>query len=193
MVQGLLDAAKSGDVAGVQRMLQTVDADAPGRDGKTALILGAEKGNVAIVQALLDGGADPNIGKNGNTPLTAAFQKGHQEVLRVLFQATFHSMESVVGPSGTGGYMMPQASYGDDEVPESALLELREVTQRLHNMNQKQAAPEYETQEPEYIIDNGKDVDIMREEAIRDQMRTLVAARKEGPSPKGNKQMPLES
>ena len=82
----LLEAARTGDIAGVQQLLKkgaNVNATAPG--GFTSLYLASQKGHREVVQALLDKGADVNAKDNdGKTALYMASQKGHREVVQAL-------------------------------------------------------------------------------------------------------------
>jgi len=180
-VQRLCDAARSGDVGSLKSMLQSVDPDAAGRDGKTPLLIAAGMGHVDIVQALLDAGADPNIGKDGNTPMTAAFQKGNQEILRLLFQASFATLDNAVLPEATQDYSYQQAAaYGDEDVPETALMELREVTAKLASMSTIPQAAKYQAAEDHSWLPESEDADKIREEAIKEAMRNIAKQQKEG-------------
>lgn len=182
MVTQLLKAAMSGDAPGAKRLLDAnADPDAAGVDGNTPLLAAANKGSVPVVEVLLAAGADPNLGKDTNTPMTVAFQKGNKEVLRALFSAAFQNLESAVGP---GAPASPQggspyaAAVVDDEVPATAIYELREVTAKLAEVSKTQGRGGFapgeldEAPMPATTVDPQK----MQEEAIRGVMGTIVRA-----------------
>lgn len=95
----LVSAAKRGDVAAVNRLLQAgADVNQPkfvsvgGNIGDaTALMVASFQGSLEVVQALLAAKADVNATmsekKNGETALTFAVQKGDVEVVRALLAA----------------------------------------------------------------------------------------------------------
>jgi ankyrin repeat protein len=85
----LLEAARKGDPAEVRAMVSAgMDADARGRDGKTALMLASEAGRASVVQALLESGANPNIQiPGGGTTLALAARNNQREAVRLLLQA----------------------------------------------------------------------------------------------------------
>eukprot|EP00411_Alexandrium_monilatum_P017205 CAMPEP_0175232620 /NCGR_PEP_ID=MMETSP0093-20121207/26055_1 /TAXON_ID=311494 /ORGANISM="Alexandrium monilatum, Strain CCMP3105" /LENGTH=482 /DNA_ID=CAMNT_0016526487 /DNA_START=51 /DNA_END=1499 /DNA_ORIENTATION=+ len=181
-VTKLLQATLSGDASAVARILEAkADPDVVGMDGTSPLLAAASNGNVKVVEALLAAGADVNLGKDGNTPMTVAFQRGNKEILRALFSAAFQTLESAVGPGRTGSpggraYRMG-GSGADDEVPESALYELREVTAKLAELGKTKggsAAPyDFEGMPPAPVAGDGER---MREEAIREAMVTIARA-----------------
>ncbi|MGO9122044.1 MAG: TerB N-terminal domain-containing protein [Desulfomonilaceae bacterium] len=83
----LLVAARSGDVAAVQKALrQKADINVKGPDGWTPLMWAAVTGHVEVVRLLLDSGAEVNVAakKSGDTALILAALKGHTEVVRLL-------------------------------------------------------------------------------------------------------------
>eukprot|EP00747_Dinoflagellata_sp_TGD_P194353 gnl/TRDRNA2_/TRDRNA2_61666_c0_seq1.p1 gnl/TRDRNA2_/TRDRNA2_61666_c0~~gnl/TRDRNA2_/TRDRNA2_61666_c0_seq1.p1 ORF type:complete len:358 (+),score=88.45 gnl/TRDRNA2_/TRDRNA2_61666_c0_seq1:43-1116(+) len=182
-VDALLAAVKGGDVDATKKLLDSkADPDATAKDGTSALMIAADKGKVKLVNALVEAGADVNIGgKDGNTPLTIAHAKGHTEVRRVLMAAAFQSLDSAVG-SGKALDAAGNQNYGDEEVPESAMFELREVTSQLARLGKTEgegsparstggAAIQQATQGED---GEGHDSELMREEAVRDAMRTLL-------------------
>jgi ankyrin repeat protein len=79
------DAAKTGDLAGVQAQLDAgVDVNAKGEYGRTPLHLAA-RGHKEIVELLIVEGADVNAkDKNGFTPLHWAAYDGHKEIAELL-------------------------------------------------------------------------------------------------------------
>ena len=84
------DAAKTGDLAGVQAELDKgVDVDEDdsswGSWGETPLQLAARYSHNEIVELLIDNGADVNAKDvNGNTPLHLAALFGRKEVIELL-------------------------------------------------------------------------------------------------------------
>jgi ankyrin repeat protein len=82
----LLKAAASGDVNGVQSMLDSgADINARGSLQKTALIRATENGHTGIVRLLLDKGADVNARDNlGGTALMMAAAAKNIDVVRAL-------------------------------------------------------------------------------------------------------------
>lgn len=87
--EGLIEAAKHGDIGAV-RVLLRQDADPNGAvfgDG-SLLIAVAGNGHEDIVLLLLENGADPNLGVLGyGSPLIAAARGGHVEIVRILLRA----------------------------------------------------------------------------------------------------------
>jgi hypothetical protein len=85
------DAAKSGDIAGVQaELLKGVDVNAKREGGSTPLHDAAEEGHEEIVELLIVAGADlyartvPMLGGGGWTPLHSAARQGHGEIVELL-------------------------------------------------------------------------------------------------------------
>jgi len=85
------DAAKSGDIAGVQAELDKgVDVNAKREGGSTPLHGAAEGGHGEIVELLIVAGADlhartvPMLGGGGWTPLHSAARQGHREIVELL-------------------------------------------------------------------------------------------------------------
>jgi len=180
LVSRLHSSVKMGDAEGVKRLLMaSVDPDAVDQSGSTPLLVAAGRGHLGVIEQLIAFGADANISKDGNTPMTMAFQRGHKDVLKLLFAAAYQSLESVCGPSGM---MVPTSTNlhaydGGDEVPLTAISELREVTKRLADLgnasNAERLSPRSPQSEPMSVKG---DSEAMRESAVRDAMRTLVRA-----------------
>jgi|GEM_PF-122597 len=86
---GLIEAAKSGDVIGVQRLLQSgarVSAAEP--DGSTALHWAVRRENAEIARMLIAAGADPAAATRYNvTPLYLAASSGNASIIELLIQA----------------------------------------------------------------------------------------------------------
>ncbi|MHB1352603.1 MAG: ankyrin repeat domain-containing protein [Thiobacillus sp.] len=94
MLQELLVAASSGDVARIEALLAAgADPAAVDEAGETALMHAAHNGHVAAVEALIAAGADVNAkSPQGWTALAKAAyngdtERGYVEVIEVLHQA----------------------------------------------------------------------------------------------------------
>ena len=90
----LHDAAKSGDVDKVRRLLRhkggKYKVECPTYDGCTSLHLAASKGHLDVVRVLLSefkANADART-NSSKTPLHLAASKGHLDVVRILLQST---------------------------------------------------------------------------------------------------------
>ena len=81
----LLSAAKTGDLALVETLLDR-GADIEVRDiGRTALMLASRMGEAAVVRTLLNRGADINArNEEGETALDIAYDDGHKKVINAL-------------------------------------------------------------------------------------------------------------
>jgi len=82
----LLNAARNGDVAGVERCLEEgASADSRSRIGETALVMALKKKDDATARTMLAAGTDVNIAAvNGITALMAAAYNGDLEMVRQL-------------------------------------------------------------------------------------------------------------
>jgi ankyrin repeat protein len=88
----LLEAAKAGDAAEVEKLLeQGADVNAKGKYGMTALMVAVEGGHTETVKALIDAGADVNAknidGWTAWTALMWAVMEGHTEIVKVLIES----------------------------------------------------------------------------------------------------------
>src|SRR5205807_2274984 len=86
----LLDAARRGDVDGVRATLRdkSVDVNAPGVDGSTALEWAVQRDDAHMVDALIRAGANVRAANAfGVQPLAIAAEKGNAEMLRLLLSA----------------------------------------------------------------------------------------------------------
>jgi ankyrin repeat protein len=84
----LIDAAGSGDLDTVQRLLETgLDVNVKLKDGFTALMAAITSGHTEVVKALLTSGADSNLrDDHGMTPLMMAAGKGRIEIVNALIK-----------------------------------------------------------------------------------------------------------
>jgi ankyrin repeat protein len=188
-IDQLMSAAGKGDVATVKQLLDSgVDPDGPAKDGRTPLMAAAQAGSLPVIEALVGACADPTLGKGSETPLTIAFNKGNQNVLKALFAASFQTLDGVVGPGVVYDprYSISRIAQASEDVPESAIDDLREVTAKLAHMNRDAG-----TSSPSggrygnytELMDNfetdEKDSDMLREEAVRLAMKSLVKNNRE--------------
>jgi len=187
-MQKLIAAATKGDVAAVQACLdEGIDPDGPAKDGSTPLMKATAGGHLPVIEALLAAFADPTLGKGSETPMTIAFEKGKQDILKVLFAATFNSLDSM-----TNSGAIPQ--YGDgmgvnSEVPDNAMYEYKEITTQLAKINRERERPESPAGHKKFGNYAGqatgdgeheKDSDMVREEGVRLMMQSLVKTTKAG-------------
>lgn len=121
----LLEAAESGaDAATVSSLCArlgaaSVDVDARGPDGDTALHLAALYGHAEAVRALLAAGASPrSIDGDGGTPLHDAAAGGFEEVCAALLDAAAASAsESSASSPDAARASAANARDGDGETP----------------------------------------------------------------------------
>jgi len=186
-VQSLVEAARRGKSKDVEKLLgDSIDPDGKGYDGVTPLMAAAQFGSVPAVEALLAAGADPNLGKDGTIPMTIAFQQGHKEILNVLFKSTFQNLDSMVAPhppSSPGGRseINGYAESAGDEVPASAIMDLREVTAKLSDLGKPRPNTAVVAQSPAGHDappdEDGEEQGKVREDAVKDAMK-LIARQK---------------
>jgi len=189
-VQKLCDAAKNGDVNGVNQLLASgIDPDGLTRNGMTALMAAAGGGHLRVVEALLAGCADPNVGKGSETPLTIAFQKGNQDILKALFSASFNTLDTMVGSSSAlGGLDSYQGRGPIESVPENADDQYRDITRKLAavSKDKRESSPErtrygnYADKMSDVKVTGEEESDLMRTDACRMTLRTLGKASKSG-------------
>ena len=125
------DAAKTGDLAGVQAELDKgVDVDVDdyswGSWGETPLQLAARYSHNEIVELLIDNGADVNAKDvNGNTPLHLAALFGRKEVVELLIA---NGAAVNVKGGNLGGMPLHHAAFeGHKEIVELLLAKSADV------------------------------------------------------------------
>eukprot|EP00931_Biecheleriopsis_adriatica_P088282 TRINITY_DN62641_c0_g1_i1.p1 TRINITY_DN62641_c0_g1~~TRINITY_DN62641_c0_g1_i1.p1 ORF type:complete len:378 (+),score=107.86 TRINITY_DN62641_c0_g1_i1:74-1135(+) len=173
----LLAASTAGSVEEVRRLLDTVDPDAMCGDGWTALLVASRQGNKDIVQALLDAGANPNIMKDGNSAMQLAFKAGHQEIFKLLFTVAFQTLDSVVGPQGSPAASTAAARVQDNEVPESAYQDLKNLTKHLADIGKINKADKSElvaTTDDGVALPPEADSDKDRGDALKDALKRIA-------------------
>ena len=86
---GLSGAARSGDVASIDRLIADgADLDAQDLQGNTALYQASRAGRTDAVERLLAAGADVDLENSfGSTPVHVAARYGHADVIRALARA----------------------------------------------------------------------------------------------------------
>lgn len=84
--EALYEAAESGDVAAIERLLNAGANVNCALDGDGSPLIGAARsGHLAAVRLLLDRGADPNLAVPGDgNPLIMAAREGHEAVVALL-------------------------------------------------------------------------------------------------------------
>jgi uncharacterized protein len=90
----LLNAAESGQVAGVRGLLRRGASpnafESNTHDGDTALIVACRRNNLELARTLLDAGANPNLRQHGNwsdfPPLTICVAEGRFEISQLLIE-----------------------------------------------------------------------------------------------------------
>jgi ankyrin repeat protein len=182
-MQKLITAAKNGDVAKVTELLASgIDPDGPAKDGKTPLMEATRGGHVAVVEALVEAFADPVLGKGDETPMTIAFQKGNQDLLKVLFKASFNSLDSSIKPGCMAAFPDSGNPRSDNqEVPDNAEQDLREMTKMIAGLNKERPISPAHQKYGNYAhmasnanADAEKDSDMMREQSVRLAMKSLI-------------------
>ena len=90
----LKTAAKSGNLSGVEYLIQSCNAkvDAPDIHGATALLFACMESQLEIVDILLKFGADVNL-RADETPLTAACKNGQQEIANLLLKDNLNLLD----------------------------------------------------------------------------------------------------
>ena len=83
----LFEAARTGDLSTVKKLVKSVDIESADIGGRTALMIASQEGHVPVVDFLTARGADVNARTMyGWSSLLAASQYGHTEVVRILLK-----------------------------------------------------------------------------------------------------------
>src|ERR1044071_9366797 len=85
----LYDAARRGDVADIEQLLQDPQLDINAQNGKghSALILATYDDHIDAARVLIDRGADLNLqDASGNSALTGVAFKGYADIARLLIE-----------------------------------------------------------------------------------------------------------
>ena len=86
MNQEMIEAAKSGNIGEVEKLLNSsVDANQCDEQGWTALNFAAGRGDLNMVKLLVERGADPfQVGRDNRTPYMIALAAGRVDVVKYL-------------------------------------------------------------------------------------------------------------
>ena len=108
--QGLLLAAKNGDITNVRKYLDLgTNIEASDRYGETSLIAASDNGHLAVVRELLDRGANIEAAMyNSETSLIVASEEGHLDVVRELLARG----ANVEAANWSGSTSLHLASFG---------------------------------------------------------------------------------
>ena len=116
----LVEAAKTGDLTGLERMLRDTDVDQASIDGTTALHWAVYRNDAALVDRLLGAGATPTLrNRYGIPPLNLAAVNGNAAVVERLLAAGADPDTTVPG----GETVLMTASRTGDPVAIGALLD----------------------------------------------------------------------
>ncbi len=101
--QQLRDAASSGDLAALKRLIQEgVPVNDRSNFNNTALLYAAMHGKRDCVQFLIDSGADVNIANNsGYTPLICAAKIGAYEIVQMLLASGAEKHHALLNEDGS--------------------------------------------------------------------------------------------
>jgi len=80
----IYNAAAAGDDAAIRTAVESgTNVDAPGKAGRTGLLIAVHNSNLRTAKTLLDLGANPAAAdKNGKTPLMWAASRGYNDLLK---------------------------------------------------------------------------------------------------------------
>jgi hypothetical protein len=129
----LIDAARSGDLAGARELLKI--GTNPNRvvSAGSAIAHAAGEGHAAMIELLLESGADIE-GGDGLSPLACAARKGHDDVVRLLIERG----ADIEGDTGGPGTALFQASSEGHLSTVTLLLELGAA---INAKTEKRATP----------------------------------------------------
>lgn len=82
----LVGAARKGDVAMMESLVQDGADINQAEYGHTPLYGAAQRGNAEAVKYLIEEGADTELGPFNSTPLTVALKEGHRDIVDALVQ-----------------------------------------------------------------------------------------------------------
>jgi ankyrin repeat protein len=106
--EGLLDAARKGDVAAVKSLLaKGADVNAKTRYNQTPLMFAAQQGHIEIVKLLLEAGADVNVTDTFYkfvTAVSVAAERGHAEVVKLLLEKGAKGKETALQVGAQEGH-----------------------------------------------------------------------------------------
>ena len=117
--QEVVDAAREGDVAGVQALIDHgADPDAAHGDGMTGLLWAAERGHEDVARALLAAGAevDAHTRIGSYTALHLASRRGHATLARLLLEAGADAGAVTTGSGVTPLHLAAGAAGGEEIV-----------------------------------------------------------------------------
>ena len=113
----LYEAAESGDIDGINEMLQAgANVNAAIQGDGSPLIAAARRGRIDVAQLLLDRGANPDMGVDGDgSPLIAAAERGALDMVTLLLD---RGANPNVGVEGDGSPLIAAAGAGHVEIME---------------------------------------------------------------------------
>jgi len=111
--EALVKAAEAGDIADVERLIESgVDINTVSPGDGTALIGAARGGQMHMIEYLLDRGANPNVISPGDgSPLIAAATQGYHEIIARLLDAGANIDDVVIGDENA---LMQSAWNGEE-------------------------------------------------------------------------------
>jgi ankyrin repeat protein len=166
--EGLLDAARKGDVAAVKSLLaKGADVNAKTRYNQTPLMFAAQQGHIEIVKLLLEAGADVNVTDTFYkfvTAVSVAAERGHAEVVKLLLEKGAKSKETALQVGAQEGHApvvrVALDAAGPGGLPQEALdralgfvgeAENKEIAEMLKQAGAK--PPEKKQLKPEVKVD----------------------------------------
>jgi outer membrane protein assembly factor BamB len=121
----LLEAARTGDLAEVQRLIaDKVDVNSPSAHGATPLALACDHGHDAVVETLIAAGADVNAKDSfyRATPITWAIMRKHPTIVERLVKAGADALDDALASAvASGEEKLVQPILQSDRVSETGL------------------------------------------------------------------------